>query len=187
MAVLHNCSGKHAGMLAACVAAGWDPATYRSPEHPLQVRVRSRMEELLGSLGSPLVDGCGVPTYVAPLAAFARAFLATDDGGPETAAMRAHPVLVGGHGRVDTRVMESVPALVAKGGAEALLCMTDGSIGVALKVRDGTPRAVGPAVAVVLAGLGFRLEDAFADALTPAVLGGVERVGFLRARGTLHR
>ena len=31
-----NCSGKHAGMLAACIAAGWDTATYLSPGHPLQ-------------------------------------------------------------------------------------------------------------------------------------------------------
>ena len=29
--VLMNCSGKHAAMLATCVANGWDPATYRRP------------------------------------------------------------------------------------------------------------------------------------------------------------
>ena len=30
--LLHNCSGKHAGMLLACVRAGWDPATYLRAE-----------------------------------------------------------------------------------------------------------------------------------------------------------
>src|SRR5205823_14865188 len=34
-----DCSGKHAGMLAACRAQGWPSETYRSPEHPLQQAV----------------------------------------------------------------------------------------------------------------------------------------------------
>ena len=35
-----NCSGKHAAMLAACVARGWPLAGYLDPEHPLQREVR---------------------------------------------------------------------------------------------------------------------------------------------------
>ena len=36
-----NCSGKHSGMLATCVIHGWDIATYRAPDHPLQVAIRT--------------------------------------------------------------------------------------------------------------------------------------------------
>ncbi len=35
-----NCSGKHAGFLAACAASGHDVATYLDPAHPLQRLVR---------------------------------------------------------------------------------------------------------------------------------------------------
>ena len=34
-----NCSGKHAGMLALCVYEGWETASYRNPDHPLQRRI----------------------------------------------------------------------------------------------------------------------------------------------------
>ncbi len=43
-----NCSGKHAAMLATCVAAGWDTATYLDPEHPLQRAVRAEVLDLTG-------------------------------------------------------------------------------------------------------------------------------------------
>src|SRR6266496_2039788 len=32
----HNCSGKHAGMLALCRAEEWETAGYRLPTHPCQ-------------------------------------------------------------------------------------------------------------------------------------------------------
>src|SRR5579862_5932150 len=41
----HNCSGKHAGMLAACRANGWPFEGYRLPGHPLQQRIA----ELIGA------------------------------------------------------------------------------------------------------------------------------------------
>src|SRR5213592_3796144 len=34
--IFHNCSGKHAGMLALCRAQGWDARGYRLPGHPVQ-------------------------------------------------------------------------------------------------------------------------------------------------------
>ncbi len=43
-----NCSGKHAAMLATCVINGWDPATYRDLDHPLQVALRATVAELAG-------------------------------------------------------------------------------------------------------------------------------------------
>lgn len=185
--ILHNCSGKHAAMLAACVEAGWDLEGYREPAHPLQQRIAAGMRELLGRIPDPLVDGCGVPTWVAPLAALARAFASIDDEGPETAAMRAHPVLVGGHRRVDTELMQTLPGLVAKGGAEALLCMALDGTGIALKVRDGGARGVGPAAVLVLEALGHDARGVLDQVRNPVVLGGGEPVGMVRARGTLRR
>src|SRR5262245_46285828 len=47
-ALTQNCSGKHSAMLATCVAAGWDRAGYREPDHPLQRAVRATVAELTG-------------------------------------------------------------------------------------------------------------------------------------------
>ncbi|MGH9005368.1 MAG: asparaginase, partial [Acidimicrobiia bacterium] len=58
--VLHNCSGKHAGMVAGCERQGWDLEGYRSPTHPLQRRISRAVRGLTGlddiAVG---VDGCG--------------------------------------------------------------------------------------------------------------------------------
>jgi L-asparaginase II len=140
----HNCSGKHAGFLAACRANDWPFAGYRLPEHPLQQRIRS----LLGG-GEPAVDGCGIPTYAQPLSAQARLLVGT---APRIAqAMRARPELVGGEGADDTALMQVFPGALAKRGAEGLLCVVspDGR-GYAFKVADGNGRALRPAVAAVL-------------------------------------
>src|SRR5918996_2967663 len=62
----HNCSGKHAGMLLACVRRGFDPATYPEASHPLQVAV---LQAVRGAAGEPVaigVDGCGVPLHALP-------------------------------------------------------------------------------------------------------------------------
>jgi L-asparaginase II len=139
----HNCSGKHAGFLAACRANAWPLADYRLPEHPLQQRIRS----LLGG-GEPAIDGCGVPTYAQSLTAQARLLLATPRRVAE--AMRARPELVGGDGADDTALMGLVPGLIAKRGAEGLLCAaTADGCGYAFKVADGNGRALRPALAAV--------------------------------------
>src|SRR5947209_6308266 len=68
----HNCSGKHAGMLAACRAHGWPLHPYRALDHPLQRRVA----ELVGS-EDVAVDGCGVPTFAMTLSRMCDVFLLT--------------------------------------------------------------------------------------------------------------
>jgi L-asparaginase II len=140
----HNCSGKHAGFLAACRANRWSFAGYRLPEHPLQQQIRV----LLGG-GRPAVDGCGIPTYAQPLSAQARLLLRTQPRIGE--AMRARPELVGGEGADDTALMQLLPGFIAKRGAEGLLCAAspDGR-GYAFKVADGNGRALRPVVAAVL-------------------------------------
>lgn len=182
----HNCSGKHAGMLAACVAAGWELDTYRDATHPLQERVVDLLDGM-GIRSAPLIDGCGVPTLVAPLRALAHAFRSIDDGGPETRAMRAHPWMVGGTERLDTDLMSAAPHLVVKAGAEGLACASDGLTGVAIKARDGAARFRGPALLLVLTELGLVEQDALPQHREVAVLGGGAPVGLVRARGRLVR
>lgn len=186
--VFHNCSGKHAAMLAACAAAGWPLESYRSVDHPLQVCVRALAEELAGCPMRVLVDGCGVPTPVAPLSALARAFL-TVSTGPEAVAMRAHPFLVGGTDRLDTDLMRAAPHLLAKSGAEGLSCVAADGLGIAVKPRDGASRACGPVLLAVLDELGLLPSEEAAGKLAayrqPPVLGGGEPVGSLRVRGRL--
>jgi L-asparaginase II len=141
----HNCSGKHAGMLAACRAHGWPLHPYRDPQHPLQQRIA----ELIGG-GETATDGCGVPTFATTLAEAAALLTRT----PERirTAMRARPELVGGStGAIDTDLMRVADGWIAKGGAEGLFCAAhaDGR-GIALKAEDGAYRAIRPALGVVL-------------------------------------
>ena len=141
----HNCSGKHAGMLAACRAHGWPLHPYRNPSHPLQRRIA----ELVGSEGSA-VDGCGLPTFASTLSAAAALLTRT----PERirAAMRARPELVGASSSApDTDLMREADGWIAKGGAEGLFCAAheDGR-GLALKCEDGSFRAIRSALGVVL-------------------------------------
>jgi L-asparaginase II len=190
-----DCSGKHGGMLGACAAQGWPLDSYRSPEHPLQ---RAVLEAVLMTTGLPEVrvgvDGCGVPVHGMPLVAMARiyAWLTAPDrwGALEphvlraVGAMRAEPYMVAGRNRVDTAVMQAAPGLVVKGGAEGLMCAAwpDRGVGVAIKIRDGSPRASGPAMIHALTLLGAltgQQVTAVATHARPPVLGGGEPVGEL--------
>jgi len=141
----HNCSGKHAGMLAACRAHGWPLHPYRDRAHPLQQRIAELLDgDHVG------VDGCGLPTFSTTLAGAARLLSRTPQRIRD--AMRARPELVGGStGAVDTDLMRLRAGWIAKGGAEGLFCAAheDGR-GLALKAEDGAFRAMGPALAVVL-------------------------------------
>jgi L-asparaginase II len=173
-------------MVAACRASGWPLETYREDDHALQVAVRALIEALIGPVGEPLVDGCGVPTFVAPLRALALGLLAID-GGPEAAAMRAHPFLVAGADRLDTDLMTAAPGVLIKSGAEGLACLSAGGFGIATKARDGAVRARGPAVMAVLEQMGLVPEGLLPAHREPPVLGGGEPVGVVRARGMLSR
>src|SRR5579884_752925 len=148
----HNCSGKHAGMLAACRANGWPLHPYRDPSHPLQARIA----ELIGGRATA-VDGCGVPTFAMSLREAAALLTRVPPRIRE--AMRARPELVGGsHGAADTDLMCLRDGWIAKGGAEGLFCAAhEDGLGLALKVEDGAYRAIRPALGHVL-GVGELLE-----------------------------
>jgi L-asparaginase II len=188
--VQHNCSGKHAGFLAACAAAGFPLEGYLSPTHPLQTRIRDEIEAAAGMRSEVvLVDGCGAPTLVFPLTAMARAFTSVLDT-DEAAAMLAHPFLVAGTERLDTSLLAS--GLVTKAGAEGLSCATfvaDGrTLGASVKVRDGAMRARIAALVHVLTELGALDPGSIDGALAaPPTLGGGEPVGAARVRGSVTR
>jgi L-asparaginase II len=166
--VLHNnCSGKHAGMMAAALALGESPQGYEQPAHPVQQLNLQTLRDLSGVLEVPYgVDGCSVPTFVLPLAAAAKMFahLAAPESAPELyregleavwQAMRAHLDLVAGPESIDTVLMQKVPGLVAKRGADGYYGMALresrwGPIGVTLKVEDGLQAAREPAVVRLL-------------------------------------
>ncbi|MCA1825278.1 MAG: asparaginase [Mycobacteriales bacterium] len=186
----HNCSGKHAAMLAACAAAGWDRGHYLEPTHPLQQQLRAVVERLAGEPVAVIgVDGCGAPVFGYSLLGLARAFAALGTAAPGAAAgrvanaMRAHPHLVGGTGRDVTRLMTAVPGLVAKDGAEGCFAAaTAEGYAVALKIDDGATRARPPVMVAALRAGGVTGDPETLAALAePPVLGGGEPVGAIRA------
>jgi L-asparaginase II len=162
----HNCSGNHTGFLAASVRHGWDVATYQRPDHPAQAAALEVFAACTGVDPAALatgVDGCGIVCYATPVSVAASTFALMPELLPEiSAAMRAHPVLVEGPTWFDTIVMEAMPGVTSKSGAEGLGCVSlaDGR-GFSVKVVDGADRAMEPAaVAVLAAVLG---EDAVPD------------------------
>ncbi len=188
-----NCSGKHAAMLATCVANGWPTGDYRDPDHPLQRAIRSTVEELTGvPVGTVAVDGCGAPLFSTTLAGLARSFrrLAVAADGPErkvAEAIREHPEWVSGSRRDEAALLKAVPGAIGKAGAEACyaVALPDGRA-VALKIEDGGGRARPVVMAASLRRLGVAGEagvDAAALSATGtvALLGGGEPVGELRA------
>lgn len=179
----HNCSGKHAGMLALCRVKGWRSDGYRLEGHRVQrqmLAVHAEAAEIDEGDIPTALDGCGVLTFALPLERMAHAFarLPQLDGGDRVAAaMRAFPDLIRGSAATDTRLMKSLPGWIAKGGAEGLLCASGNGLGVALKAEDGNGRALGPAAAAFLARFDLDLEDL---AVVPLENSRGERVGEVR-------
>ena len=174
----HNCSGKHAGMLALCRAHDWRSEGYRHEGHRVQramLAAHAEAAEVDGDSLVTAVDGCGVITFALTLERIAHSFARLPElrGGRRVVeTMSAHPDLVGGAGQTDTELMRALPGWVAKGGAEGLICAVapDGT-GVALKSADGTSRAHRPALHAFLARLEAELPSEF------------ERVAVVNAHG----
>jgi L-asparaginase II len=161
----HNCSGKHAGMLALCRAKGWRSEGYRLEGHRVQremLAVHAEASQVPEDEIRTGIDGCGVLTFALPLERMANAFARVPDleGGDRVAAgMRAYPDLIRGPIASDTRLMKALPGWIAKGGAEGLLCAAGNGIGVALKAEDGNGRGLGPAAAGFFQQLELDLDE----------------------------
>jgi L-asparaginase II len=183
-----NCSGKHAAMLATCAANGWPTASYTDPGHPLQQAIRGTIEELAGEKSTATgVDGCGAPLFALTLSGLARAFrtlVLAEPGTPERRvadAMCAYPEWTSGTDRDERRLMNAVPGLLLKSGAEGVdaFAFGDGRAG-AIKIDDGAQRARIPVTVALLRQLGLGVPDELA---TVPVTGGDAVVGEVHAVG----
>ncbi|MGD8239352.1 MAG: asparaginase [Armatimonadota bacterium] len=201
-ALHNNCSGKHAGMLAACRQLGLDVADYIEPDHPLQQHILATMATLSGVPEGDIAtgrDGCGTVTFAMPLRGAATMFsrLAHPYGLPDDlqeAATRArgatgaHPAMVSAPGTFNTELLRAYASgLVAKGGAEGLfgIGFADDGLGIAVKIDDGSARAIPPICIALLRGvdrLGAEQEGALSAFVEPRVRNArKEVVGSIRA------
>jgi L-asparaginase II len=158
----HNCSGKHAGMLLTCVYEGWNPKSYLNPSHPVQKLITKKISEQCEYPVRKIkigIEGCGAPTHALPLKDMAigfsklKSFRARDERTSQSLqvvadSMWRHPDMISGRGRLDYDVaVASKRNILAKAGAEALHCafVLDEGYGLAVKILDGSRRALAPA------------------------------------------
>jgi len=183
--ILHNCSGKHAGWLAACVTAGWDSGTYLDPDHPLQEAILNVAREFTDTEPTPTgIDGCGAPTLRGTLHGLATGFRRLDTDAelrPIRDAMARFPGLISDNLDHDGRV-GAVFGGPQKGGAAGSYGMARQGIGIATKSMSGSFRNsvvaalhVADRLSMVTPGMREALKPQFA----PAVVGGGQRVGTL--------
>ncbi|MCC7410520.1 MAG: asparaginase [Gammaproteobacteria bacterium] len=153
----HNCSGKHAGMLALSVLLGAPTESYLAVDHPVQQCIRDAVADMTGVAAAQLAcatDGCGAPNYAVPLAVLARGYARLVGGAGDTAIAQAaalackaivtHPEMVSGLRRLDLALTHwGQGDWIAKSGAEgvrAFACRSRG-LGLAVKIADGAARA----------------------------------------------
>lgn len=166
----NNCSGKHAGMLATARHLGEPLQDYWQSQHPVQLRIKRTIEQLCGLKlddGVAGIDGCSVPNWAIPTAALATAFArfaSAPVGSPAHRLMQAawaSPEMVGGEGRLDTRVLAAAPGeIFLKTGAEGVYCagLPKLGLGVAVKIDDGASRASELVIMSILATLCPRVK-----------------------------
>lgn len=187
-----NCSGKHAAMIATARHAGWGSAGYADPAHPLQQRCLMEVARWSGVDAAAIryaADGCGVPSFALPLRALALAYarlgaaaegdVVREAGDAASraaqrlvAAVRAHPFLLAGTGRLDTDLIAATGgAVVAKVGAEGVYAATipGRRLGLALKVEDGATRALNPALLGLVEAVAPGLVPGLDDYRAPAI------------------
>lgn len=153
-ALHNNCSGKHAGMLAACRALDWPIESYLDPQHPLQQWILRTIADYTGQERDAIglgTDGCSLPTFHVPLSGAARAlgrFMLEAKNSDSPAhriltAVAAHPEMVYQHGGFDTELMRVLRGrCMAKRGAMGIFVVglhtpRHGTLGVAVKIDDG--------------------------------------------------
>src|SRR5262245_1889683 len=124
--ILSNCSGKHAGMLAAAKHRGLPLDGYQDLAHPVQESIAGHVAAFCALPRDRVlagVDGCGAPALAVPLDAMARSIARIGDPTADGArgdvmpaalseaarrvarAMLAHPEMVAGEERFDTDLM----------------------------------------------------------------------------------
>ncbi|MEA2009122.1 MAG: asparaginase [Actinomycetota bacterium] len=183
--VFHNCSGKHAAMLAACTIQGWPIETYLDPDHPLQRRIIEIVTNATGIRPEPVgIDGCGAPTMRGSVRGLARAFAnlsSSERCRPAAEAISRFPSLVADNSRPDGKLARWWGGPV-KVGAEGQVGIGRHGIGIAAKADAGRSDVAVAAVIAVADDLGL-IPDAMRDALeseaAPPLFGGGRPVGAL--------
>ncbi|MEM7795602.1 MAG: asparaginase [Cyanobacteria bacterium P01_C01_bin.118] len=176
----HNCSGKHAGMLAVCKQQSWELSSYLQRNHPLQKLILNQFSTLLGMPSDEFIcahDDCGAPTYFMQLRQMATLYAKLASGESlemerVVRAMTHHPDMVSGPGGFDTELMHLTHGeLLSKSGAEGIQCISrvGEGLGIAIKVVDGSKRAKYAAALQVLRQLGWISPD-IADTLAETYL-----------------
>lgn len=181
--IFHNCSGKHAGFLAASVASGWSLRDYLAPDHPLQQRVMTAVADLTGTDGHPPgVDGCGAPTLRGTIRGLARAFaiVSVDERfAAARSAITRYPALTSGNDRPDGRLAMWWDG-PAKGGAQGLMVAARDGVAIATKSHGGSVAVAVQALISVAHHLGMlsaAAHEALAAEREPPVMGGGRQVG----------
>jgi L-asparaginase II len=206
--VHHNCSGKHSGILALCVYFGWDIKSYLDKSHPAQKMILKAISEICRYPEKKIgigIDGCGVPVHAMPICNMALGFSnlvnfnSRDEKTSEAYklivdSMREYPEMVSGEGRLDLCLATaSKNNILTKAGGEALSCsgILDRGWGMAVKIADGTQRAIGPAVVETLRQMELLNEkqiskiNKFSHPLIKNFRG--DQVGYIKAEFKLKR
>lgn len=178
-AIYNNCSGKHTGMLAACLANDWPIEGYLHPDHPLQQRILDLIAEYGGMAKEDIklgTDGCSLPTYFMPLrngALIAARFMAmaSQEERPEQRLMKAmanRPEMVHSRDGYDTVLIRELGGrCYAKRGAMGVMLVglwTEkyGGIGIAAKMEDGDNKPMPVVMTALLEQLGFLSREEYA-------------------------
>jgi len=160
----NNCSGKHTGMLASCMAKEWNVENYLDFNHPLQkeyIEIIKNLYKISNNELSLGIDGCGAPVFGMPFykigTGLLKLFLA-----PETElikqAFMQNPILIGGKGRLDSEIIKaSHGKLIAKVGAEGLCIVInpEKKQALAVKILDANMQARSITVIEALKQLGW--------------------------------
>ncbi len=171
----HNCSGKHAGMLAVCRQRNWEMDNYLRRSHPVQQLVFSKIAEILRMPAEEFIsarDDCGAPTCFMPLSQMATLYAQLASGEHLdmeriVRAMTYYPAMVAADGEFDTELMRlSEGELISKAGAEGVQCIgrVGEGLGLAIKVMDGSKRAKSAVAIHLLTQLGW-ISPTIAEAM----------------------
>ncbi|MFM1986007.1 MAG: hypothetical protein RIS18_224 [Actinomycetota bacterium] len=186
-----NCSGKHAGMLTACVQNNWSINNYLDQQHPLQKLIVETIEDMSGEkIFKSTVDGCGAPLHAVSLislAKIAQNSVLADLNTPQRKvvdAARKYPIYNSGNKRDVAQFMQIVPGFFTKEGAEGVHvgALPDGRA-FAVKFEDGSMRPRATFVVSVLRywGVDESILEKLSNLEKTPVLGGGKPVGSMQA------
>lgn len=165
--IFSDCSGKHAGMLAACVHKGYDLTTYLQPEHPCQQNILQIIADICSINRDSIqigIDGCSAPVHSLPIRNMAQGFarIANQASLEECyrpgasrifEAMTTRPEMVSGTGGFCTELIRHTGGrMIGKIGAEGVYCVgiRDRGIGIAVKIENGNMAVLPPIVLSLL-------------------------------------